>query len=350
MPESDFFHGYEEVVQSEQPTKGMLTLCPTPIGNLGDMTFRAYSAIRRADILACEDTRLISLVLKVLPKYKGGPVPSISTFPKIDEFSLAFSDPTVGAAGKVVASVKEEKDRGLIVSFTEENQAVRTSHLIKAMKSGLSVALASSTGTPLLASPGGPLVASAIKEGIIVDALPGPVAAIVALTSSGFPCENFLFEGYLPRESTDKEERLRVIKEANCSVIVYESSAKLVLTLAIIEHVFGPLHRLYVGQDLTKPKETHHSGPATDIVEKFKGMTPLLGEFTIVVPPVGQREKKGDGEVMVGVEKLVKFVESKVERSPAERRDIVAKLTGLPRSHIAKLIADLRTAQAAGTK
>lgn len=329
----DFYRSY--TLSADPASSGLLTLCPAPIGNLGDFTFRCFRALSQAGIIACPDLSSARLTLSLLHSYQETPPPDIAT----DEFSLCFSsDPTANVARRL-GELKERKGRGLVVVFEED----RVEKLIRAMKAGVNVVWTSGAGTPLLGETGNALLTAAIDSGITVDSLPGPTAAIAALTSSGFPSDNFLHEGYLKGSDPDKEHRLRAIHAGNCSTAIYMRAEELVNTLAIVEHVFGPLHRIYVGQDLTRSTEAQHYGPCVQIVEKFRVMKKIEGEFTVVVSPSGLKTKEKDSEIEVSLRALVQLIATQTSLSTREQIDTLARLTSLPPAQLSRLLREAKS-------
>ena len=209
IQEEDFFRGYEDVVDVEAglPTRGKLVICPTPLGHLGDVSFRITQALRSADVLACEDTRLTGLLLLLLNK----DTVRKEEVPEVDEYAYGLADDFIAYTVRKVAETRQSKGRGLMISFNSHNQEGRTAKLVKVMKAGLTVALASDAGTPLLSDPGGVLVAEAVRAGVAVQSLPGPMAGVVAVTASGFPCARFFFQGYLSKTESEKEGEGQII-------------------------------------------------------------------------------------------------------------------------------------------
>lgn len=332
-PDQDFYRSYS--VSADPASSGLLTLCPAPIGNLGDFTFRCYRALAQAGIIACPDLAAARLTLTLLHSYQETPIQDTAT----DEFSLCFSSNSAPNLAKRLGELKERKGRGLIVVFEED----RLDKLIRAMKAGVNVVWTSGAGTPLLGETGNALLTAAIDSGITVDSLPGPTAAISALTSCGFPSDNFLHEGYLKGSDAEKERRLREIHEGNCSTAIYVHAEELVNTLAIVEHVFGPLHRIYVGQDLTRSTEVQHYGPCVQIVEKFRVMKKVEGDFTVVVSPSELKSKNKDSEIQVNLKSLVQLIATETSLSAREQIDTLTQLTNLPSAHLARLLREAKS-------
>ena len=167
---------------------GRLVVCPTPIGNLEDVTLRVLAALRDADLIACEDTRRTRVLL--------------------ERYGVQAS----------------------LVSYHEHNERERTPELVAKMLDGATVALVSDAGMPLVSDPGYVLVAGCIAAGLEVEVLPGPSAAIAALVASGLPAERWRFAGFLPR----KRGALEALLEAPETVVAFESPRRVGASLAVL--------------------------------------------------------------------------------------------------------------------
>lgn len=340
IQEEDFFRGYEDMVDIEAslPTRGKLVLCPTPLGHLGDMSFRITRALSTADILACEDTRHTGLLLQLLNK----DAVRKEEIPEVDEYAYGLAEDFIAHTVRKVAETRESKGRGLMISFNSHNQEGRSAKLVKVMKAGLTVALASDAGTPLLSDPGGVLVAEAIRAGVTVQSLPGPMAAVVAATASGFPCERFFFQGYLSKTESEKEERLHKMRRSNCTAVIYESCHRIEQTLATIVRVYGAGHPIYVGQELTKRHECHHRGSAGTLAERFLSMERVLGELTVVLSPAQVPRPVEEERVSVDLKALVGLVEATSSLGPRKRSELLMQVTGLSRNRVTQIVSELK--------
>ena len=351
LKNDDYFKDYEEVIESNtvHNTRGMLTICPTPIGNLRDISIRQYQALKSADILACEDTRLTGLLLKLLGKLSFAESESLEFPPAspptpeldgIDEYSLCLGSEFMSHTFQTIKSTKESKGRGIMVSFNAYNQEHRTPKLITAMKSGIRIVLVSDAGTPLVSDPGFSLVQAAIRNGVSIESLPGPVAAITALTISGFPTENFFFAGYMPKIASEKIAKLVKMQESGSSCIVYESSHRIINTLEKICEVFGELHPVFVAQELTKMYEQQYRGTCKEVLERFnrenevKGK--IYGELTLVVSPVMQEKNKLVAEV--DVEHMMKVLHKYLKMTPMELGKIGYYVSGWNQRKLTRMV------------
>lgn len=351
LKNEDYFKDYEEVIESQivHNTRGMLTICPTPIGNLRDISIRQYQILKSADILACEDTRLTGLLLKLLQKLSFAESDSLQ-FPvtatpeniEVDEYSFCLGSEFMSHTFQTIKNAKENKGRGIMVSFNAYNQQQRTPKLINAMKSGIRIVLVSDAGTPLVSDPGLALVQAAIRHGISIESLPGPVAAVTALTISGFPTENFFFAGYMPKTASEKLEKLAKMLASQSSCIVYESSHRIINTLEKTCEVFGDLHPVFVAQELTKIHEQHFRGTCKEVLEKFikeeRSKGKIYGELTMVVAPVVKEKKKT--MVEVDAEHMMKVLRSYLNMSVLDVGKIGYYITGLNQRKLMKYLED----------
>lgn len=217
----------------------MLTLVSTPIGNLQDITLRALEALRSCELILCEDTRHSRRLL--------------------DHFNI--STPTK--------------------SHHQFNEAKSIQRLIAELKSGRQICLISDAGTPAIADPGWRLVKECIREGIPVDALPGPCAAIHALTLSGLETERFQFIGFLPKKETAIKKEFLSILYYPGTTVCYESPRRLTSIAALI-HAIDPERDLVVARELTKLHQELVRGHPSVILESFKERE-VKGEIVLLI-------------------------------------------------------------------
>jgi 16S rRNA (cytidine1402-2'-O)-methyltransferase len=256
--------------------RGRLVVCPTPIGNLEDVTLRVLDVLGRADVVACEDTRHTRVLL--------------------DRYEL--SPP--------------------LVSFHEHNERARAGELVARMKDGALVALVSDAGTPLLSDPGFALVRECLGAGVPVEALPGPSAALTALVLSGLPVERFKFTGFLPRKRSELEGLLAGAAE---TLVAFESPRRLAGTLALLA-VRDPARPAAVCRELTKLHEEVRRGSAAELAAHYSE-NPPRGEIVLVLgaaPPEGARR----AEALAALRELVA---AGARARPAA--SAVSKLTGV---------------------
>lgn len=216
-----------------------LYIVPTPIGNLEDITLRAIRILKEADFILAEDTRTTSVLLKHLGIEKR-----LYAHHKFNEHATSAS---------VAESIGE----------------------------GRTVALVSDAGTPGISDPGFLLVRTCVEAGIEVETLPGATALIPALVQSGFPCDRFCFEGFLPQKK-GRAKRLEELKEESRSIIFYESPYRVVKTLEQFAEVFGAERLISVSRELSKKFEQTVRGTIEEVTAHFREHEPK-GEFVIVV-------------------------------------------------------------------
>lgn len=227
---------------------GKLYLCATPIGNLGDITFRVLDTLREADLIAAEDTR--------------------NSIRLLNHFEI----------------------RTPLTSYHEYNKVEKAEYLIRQMQEGKNVALITDAGTPAISDPGEVLVAMCQKAGILVTSLPGPAACITALTLSGLPTRRFCFEGFLPSDKKEKKEILEELAKESRTIILYEAPHHLVRTLKELREVLGD-RELSICRELTKKFETIL--PTTlDKALSFYAENEPRGEYVLVIRGRSLLEKK----------------------------------------------------------
>ena len=219
---------------------GTLYLVATPIGNLEDITLRALRVLREADLIACEDTR--------------------HTRKLLDHYGI--SKPTV--------------------SYHEHNEAARAAELIARLVAGTSIALVCDAGTPLLSDPGYRVVTAAIEAGVAVVPIPGPSAALGALTASGLATASFRFCGFLPPKSGARRKALEQFQHDACALIFYEAPHRILDALADVQAVFGSRF-VVVARELTKLHEEFLRGTAAAVREQLAKRDAIKGEFTLLI-------------------------------------------------------------------
>lgn len=229
-----------------------LYLIPTPIGNLEDITLRALRLLREADVILAEDTRTSSVLLK--------------------HYDIQ---------GHLMAHHK----------FNEHASSVAVAERIEA---GQNVVLISDAGTPGISDPGFLLVRTCVERGIEVECLPGATAFVPALVQSGFPCDRFCFEGFLPQKK-GRQKRLQQLSGEPRSIVFYESPYRVVKCLEQLAEVFGAERRVTVSRELTKKFEETVRGTLSEVIAHFKAKPPK-GEFVIVLAGEGDRYNKTEEE------------------------------------------------------
>ena len=227
---------------------GILYIVPTPVGNLGDITFRSVQVLKDADLILAEDTRTSSVLL-----HHYGIEGKLQSHHKFNEH-------------KTVDVIKEK------------------------ILAGASVALISDAGTPGISDPGFLLARTCAQEGIEVQTLPGATACIPAIVSSGLPCDRFAFEGFLPQKK-GRATRLRELSTETRTMVFYESPYRLIKTLEQFAEAFGEGRRCSVAREISKIHEEHRRGTLAEVAAWFRAHEPK-GEIVIVVEGAEQVKSK----------------------------------------------------------
>ncbi len=217
----------------------MLTLVPTPIGNLQDITLRALEVLKTADIILAEDTR----TTKVLLQHFG-----------IEKRVLAHH---------------------------QHNEHAAVKEIVRMLQEGQQIALVSDAGTPGISDPGFLLVRECIREGIEINCLPGPTAFVPALVMSGLPCDRFVFEGFLPQKK-GRQTRLLKLKEEDRTIVFYESPFRLVKLLDECMAVFGEERQAAVSREVSKLFQETKRGTLSELKKDFEEKG-VKGEIVVVV-------------------------------------------------------------------
>jgi 16S rRNA (cytidine1402-2'-O)-methyltransferase len=233
---------------------GTLYLVGTPIGNLGDLSDRARKTLGSVDVVACEDTR---------------------------------------RTGRLLASFGIRAAR--LLSFFEGNERQRVAELVRLLTEGSDVAVLSDAGMPGLSDPGYRLVAACVQQGLSVDVVPGPSAAVAALVVSGLPTDRFVFEGFLPRSGRARAARLAALAEEARTIVLFESPRRLAGTLGDLQECLGD-RRVAVARELTKLHQEVLRGSLSAVKDEAAGRE-MKGEVVVVVEGAGERDRlEGDPE------------------------------------------------------
>ena len=267
---------------------GRLVVCPTPIGNLGDVTLRVLEALRSADVVACEDTRRTRVLL--------------------DRYEI----------------------RAQLVAHHEHNERARAAGLAARVAAGERVALVSDAGMPVVSDPGHALVSACIEAGLTVEVLPGASATLVALVASGLPSDAWRFVGFLPRKRGALEAMLGSAGE---TLVAFESPRRLVASLEVLAGV-DAARRVAVCRELTKVHEEVVRGTVTSVLAHFAAAEPR-GEIVVVMGAAAEQ----DGDLPRALDAMERLVAEGARARGAA--GVVAELTGVPvnalyRAHLAR--------------
>jgi 16S rRNA (cytidine1402-2'-O)-methyltransferase len=254
---------------------GRLIVCPTPIGNLEDVTLRVLAALREADVVACEDTRRARVLL--------------------DRYGV----------------------NATLVSYHEHNEVARARDLVQRMQSGAIVALVSDAGMPLVSDPGFVLVQSCVAAGLAVEVLPGPSAVLAALVVSALPSDRWRFAGFLPR----KRGELAPVFAAPETLVAFESPRRVAATLAVLAEL-DPERPVVVCRELTKIHEEVVRGTAAELAARY-AETPPRGEVVLVVGPAPATTP----DIAPALDAVRRLVDAGAK--PRAAASVVAELTGV---------------------
>jgi 16S rRNA (cytidine1402-2'-O)-methyltransferase len=268
-------------------TEGRLVVCPTPIGNLQDVTLRVLAALREADVVACEDTRHTRVLL--------------------ERYGVSAT----------------------LVSYHEHNERARAAELVERMRGGAVVALVSDAGMPLVSDPGYVLVQGCVAAGLAVEVLPGPSAALAALVASALPADAWRFAGFLPR----KRAALETVLASPETVVAFESPRRVGASLAILAELDAE-RPVAVCRELTKLHEEVVRGPAAELAARYAGEPPK-GEIVLVIG--GAPERTGVDPVAVAA--VRKLVDSGAR--PRTAAGVVAELAGASANALYRAAQDL---------
>ncbi len=229
-----------------------LVIVPTPVGNLGDITQRAKEILQAADLVLCEDTRVTGNLLQLIGIRKP------------------------------------------LESFNKDNEHRKLNAMMDRLSRGEMLAQVSDAGTPGISDPGFLLVRECIRAGIEVECLPGATAFVPALVVSGFPCDRFVFEGFLPQKK-GRQTRLLSLKEEKRTMIFYESPHRLLKMLNELQEIFGGDRFVSISREISKKFEQTVRGTLTEMIVYFGNHAPK-GEFVVVVSGSEYSVKESDDE------------------------------------------------------
>ncbi|MBO4346852.1 MAG: 16S rRNA (cytidine(1402)-2'-O)-methyltransferase [Lachnospiraceae bacterium] len=278
---------------------GILYLCPTPIGNLGDISERVIETLKEADLIAAEDTR--------------------NSMKLMNAFDIHVP----------------------MTSYHEYNKTQKAYTLIDKLKEGTNIALITDAGTPGISDPGEVLVKMCHEEGIGVTSLPGPCACIVALTLSGLSTRRFCFEGFLPTDKKEKEEVLEDLKREYRTIVLYEAPHHLKATLEELSRTLGGERKIALCRELTKKFEEVSRMTLGEAVSFYDNNEPR-GEYVLVVEGIDRKaekeEQKKNWEELSFEEHMKIYTDRGIDRKEAMKS--VAKDRGISKSDVYKALLE----------
>ncbi|CCO08565.1 16S rRNA (cytidine(1402)-2'-O)-methyltransferase [Desulforamulus hydrothermalis] len=276
----------------ERKLPGVLYLCATPIGNLEDITLRALRVLKEADCIAAEDTRHTR---KLLSHYE-------------------IHTP--------------------LVSYHSHSSQSKADHLIQRLLQGENIALVADAGTPGISDPGAELVCQALQHDIAVVPVPGPVAAIAALTAAGLPTHKFVFEGFLSNQPKTRRKQLQALQGEQRTMVFYESPHRLADTLRDMLAIWGD-RPCAVARELTKLHEEFKRGTLARLADYYR-QNPPRGEITLIVGGLPPAEAAARQQETWAELSLAEHVASLVDQGIAQKEAIkqVARLRGLAKREV----------------
>lgn len=270
---------------------GTLYVVATPIGNLGDLSARAAETLGKVAAIACEDTRQTRKLLN----------------------HLAIERP--------------------LLAVHEHNERERAAELVARLTAGDSLALVSDAGTPLISDPGYRLIDAALEAAIPVVPIPGPCAAIAALSASGLPTDAFYFGGFLPPKTSQRRKLLASLQSLEATLIFYEAPHRIIESLEDIEGTLGD-RPVVLARELTKIYEEFLRGLASDLRSALQSRNSIKGEFTVLIGKPAERTNLDT--------RPVEEVVAELEAQGMPRMDAiktVARDRGLPKREVYRLIS-----------
>lgn len=270
---------------------GILYLCATPIGNLGDMSPRAIETLKNVDLIAAEDTR--------------------QTVKLLNHFGIDTK----------------------MTSYYEHNKRNKGEYLIRLLREGKNIAVVSDAGTPGISDPGEDMVEKCIGEGITVTSIPGPAALISAVITSGLCTGRFCFEGFLSVNKKQRKEHLAQIKDEKRTMIFYEAPHKLIYTLRDMYETLGE-RKISIARELTKKFEEINLTTLSEAIEKYE-QTPPKGEFVLVIE--GNTSEPSEDFSDLSIEEHVKILTDE-GYSESDAMKAVAKKRGMRKNEVYALI------------
>ena len=275
--------------------KGTLYVVATPLGNLGDLTYRAVELLKVVPVVAAEDTRRTRQLLN-----------HIEAHPRL-------------------------------ISFHAHSNQSRLDEIVAELERGRDVALVSDAGTPVVSDPGAELVAEVRRRGYRVIPIPGLTAVATALSASGLTADRYLFLGFIPRKGKERSQLLERAARDQWSVVFYEAPNRLADLLSDLEHVAGPDREVVVARELTKLHEEIRTGTLAELAG-FYSAHEARGEITVIL--AGSAEPAASPAVTVDIEQRA----TELLAGGVSRKDTVQRLveeSGLPRNEVYRRVMDL---------
>ncbi|MCK4308601.1 MAG: 16S rRNA (cytidine(1402)-2'-O)-methyltransferase [Candidatus Atribacteria bacterium] len=286
---------------NKNKTEGILYICGTPIGNLGDITLRALKILKEVNLIAAEDTRHTK---KLLNHYQ------INT---------------------------------KITSYYEYNKLKKAPYLVEILKSGQDIALVSDAGMPGISDPGYVLINLALKNNIKIIPVPGVSALITALVVSGLPTDKFVFEGFLPRKIKERKRYFKSVENEERTIIFYETPHRLKRALKDMLEVWGD-RKIVITRELTKKYEEIIRGNLSKVLAEINTKKEIKGEITLVVQG-GIRKKENDTIDFLKSECIMEEYLKKLKKQGYSNKDIIRitqEKLNIPKNLIYKKLLEMK--------
>jgi 16S rRNA (cytidine1402-2'-O)-methyltransferase len=274
---------------------GILYVVATPLGNLGDLTYRSVELLKTVPVVAAEDTRRSRQLLNHLDAHPR------------------------------------------LLSFHDHSPESRLNDILEELERGRDVALVSDAGTPVISDPGAELVSAVRRRGFRVVPIPGPTAVATGLSASGFAADRYLFLGFIPRKGKDRAQLLERASREEWSVVFYEAPNRLADLLADLAKVAGPDRGAVVARELTKLHEEIRAGGLAELADFYATHQPK-GEVTVIL--AGSKDTPATPPPAVDIEQRA----TELLAEGISRKDIVQRLvdaSGLPRNEVYRRVMDL---------
>lgn len=273
---------------------GTLFICPTPIGNLEDISYRVLKTLKEVDIIAAEDTR--------------------HTVRLLNHFEI----------------------KKKMISYHEHNKMQVGSQIVNMILDGQNVAIVTDAGMPCISDPGEDLVKLCIENSIKIEALPGPSAVVTALAASGLSTRRFLFEGFLDKKKKDRRERLEELKSVRETIIFYESPHRLLETLKEFVNAFGN-RKIVLAREITKKFEEYYRNDILSAIDYFKEKG-VKGEFVVLLE--GNQE-----EVVIEFDQTIEEHLEMLMESGISKKDAISQVAiarKLPKKEVYSIAHNLK--------
>lgn len=274
---------------------GVLYICPTPIGNLEDITLRTLRILDEVNIIAAEDTR--------------------RTLRLLNHFEL----------------------KAKLISYHQHNHITKGNELLDLLMSGEDIALVSDAGMPCISDPGQEIIKQCIENNIKFEVLPGANAVLTALVHSGLSTDKFAFEGFLDRNKKKRRERLETIIYDDRTLVFYEAPHRITDTLKDMEKVLGD-RNIAVGRELTKKFEEIIRGSISDVLERFNKEKPR-GELVIVVEGSSDEKRPKPHDNLSIEEHIILYINEGISKKDAVKK--VAKERGIAKRDVYNIAIDI---------